>query len=238
MSFSAWRSAIEPDLGAKPELKANYLNLLAEDRVPQMTSFQTSIGTQFVSSLSQNSADAELCLSSHLQLLGGVDSSWLGLLPSISQDHEKWRAVTYVSARHIEKYIDPNFDSTIRPLPPRVTVPQPVYSDSMGNPIKRLSIHRRLGDVLRELGQYDQSRAELAAALRLSLELRLNSETFSNYLSMARTELASDAIASAEQNIQLAKILLDLKPSERRAELLDLLQKEVAERAAEINVFD
>lgn len=137
MSFSAWRSAIEPDLGAKPELKANYLNLLAEDRVPQMTSFQTSIGTQFVSSLSQNSADAELCLSSHLQLLGGVDSSWLGLLPSISQDHEKWRAVTYVSARHIEKYIDPNFDSTIRPLPPRVTVPQPVYSDSMGNPIKR-----------------------------------------------------------------------------------------------------
>lgn len=101
-----------------------------------------------------------------------------------------------------------------------------------------LSIHRRLGDVLRELGQYDQSRAELAAALRLSLELRLNSETFSNYLSMARTELASDAIASAEQNIQLAKILLDLKPSERRAELLDLLQKEVAERAAEINVFD
>lgn len=137
MSFSDWCAAVQPALDSDARLKANFLNLMAEDRVPGASTFRSSVGAQFAKDASKDVAAAQRCLIDHIALLAVPTSTWLGLLQSPSKDHEAWSAVTYITARHIEKYLDTSFDASASRLPRRVTLHPPFYMTPTAAPFKR-----------------------------------------------------------------------------------------------------
>lgn len=98
-----------------------------------------------------------------------------------------------------------------------------------GDKRNALTIHRRLGELLRSAGRFGESRGELAAALRLSHELRLSRESFLSYLSIARTELAARNVAAAQLAIELAEREFEAQPSDRNRERLEEVKSVLAD---------